>query len=96
MLQVLASDCERDLQREFFVCTVALRLMENWFEAMPALFESLSAVLVLSVLKPVFTSFLSTNVFVEGDHGKRKKSHEAPKSVARCFYQGIDPSLLAG
>lgn len=62
------------------MCTVALRLMENWFEAMPALLESLSAVLMFSVLKPVGTSFLSANIFVEDDYGERKKSHEAPKS----------------
>lgn len=72
MLQVLASDCERGLQSECFVCTVALRLMENWFEAVPALFESLSAVLVLSVLQPVGTSFLSTNIFVEDNCGEGK------------------------
>lgn len=72
MLQVLASDCERGLQSECFVCTVALRLMENWLEAVPALFESLSAVLVLSVLQPVGTSFLSTNIFVEDDCGEGK------------------------
>lgn len=73
MLQILASDCERDLQRECFVCTVALRLMENWFEAVPALLESLSAVLVFSALKPVGTSYLSTNILVEDDCGERKK-----------------------
>lgn len=42
--------------------------------------------LVLSVLKPVGTSFLSANIFVEGDYGERQKSHEAPKSVTRCIY----------
>lgn len=36
----------------------------------PALFESLSAALVLSVLQPVGTSFLSTNICVEDDCGE--------------------------
>lgn len=49
--------------------------MENCFEAVPALFGGLSACLVLSVLKPEGTSFLSTNIFVEDDHGERKKNH---------------------
>lgn len=71
----------RRFAKRMFVCTVALRLLENWFEAMPALFESLSA-----VLKPVGTSFLSTNIFVEDGHREIKESHEAPKSVTRCFY----------
>lgn len=76
----------KEICKENIVCTVALRLMENCFEAMPALFGSLSALLVLSVLKPAGTSFLSTNIFVEDDHRERKKSHEAPMSVSRCFY----------